>query len=72
MAEVLVSRMALDCRKEGTRKAVASVRVRLIVDAERAMYAQGEGEADAQDGNYGAAFSSALSAALNSAFGQFR
>lgn len=72
MTEVLISRLALDCRQEGVRKAVASVRVRILTDAERALYAQGEGEADAKDGNYGAAFSAALSAALNSAFGQFR
>ena len=70
--EVFISRLALDCRKEGERKAVASVRVRLLADAEKTLYAQSEGEADAKDGNYGAAFSTALSAALNSAFGQFR
>ena len=72
MVEVLVSRLALDCRKEGERKAVASVLVRVLVGAEKVLYAQGEGEADAKDGNYGAAFSLALSAALSSAFGQFR
>ena len=70
--EVLISRLALDCRKEDERKAVASVRVRILADAEKPLYAQGEGEADAKDGNYGAALSDALSAALNSAFGQFR
>ena len=72
MVEVLVSRLALDCRKEGERKALAAVRVRLIANDGNALYAQGEGEADAKDGNYGAAFSVALSAALGSAFGQFR
>ena len=72
MVEVLVSRLVLDCRKEGERKAVATVRVRLLVDSGKVLYAQGEGEADAKDGNYGAAFSVALSAALGSAFGQFR
>lgn len=70
--EVLVSRLALDCRGEGGRKAVAAVRVRLFANAEKALYAQGEGEADAKDGKYGAAFSAALSAALNVAFDQFR
>ena len=72
LAEVLVSRLALDCRKEGERKAVAAVRVRLIADDGKALYAKGEGEADAKDGNYGAALSDALSTALNTAFGQFR
>ena len=71
-AEVLVSRLALDCRKEGERKAVAAVRVRLIANDGKALYAQGEGTADAKDGNYGAALSDALSTALNTAFGQFR
>ena len=72
MSEVLVSRLALDCRKEGERKAVAAVRIRLISDDGKALHAQGEGTADAKDGNYGAALSDALSAALNSAFAQFR
>ena len=72
LAEVLVSRLALDCRKEGERKAVAAVRVRLIANDGKALYAQGEGSADAKDGNYGAALSAALSAALNTAFAQFR
>ena len=72
MLEVLVSRLALDCRKEGERKAVASVRVRLIANDGKTLHAQGEGESDAKDGNYGVALSDALSVALNSAFGQFR
>ena len=72
MLEVLVSRLALDCRKEGERKAVAAVRVRLIANDGKALYAQGEGSADAKDGNYGAALSDALSTALNSAFAKFR
>ena len=72
LAEVLVSRLALDCRKEGERKAVAAVRVRLIANDGKTLYAQGEGTADAKDGNYGAALSDALSTALNTAFAQFR
>lgn len=72
LAEVLVSRLALDCRKEGERKAMAAVRVRLIANDGKTLYAQGEGTADAKDGNYGAAFSDALSTALNTAFAQFR
>ena len=72
MSEIMVTRLALDCRKEGERKAVASVRVRLISDDGKALHAQGEGTSDAKDGNYGVALSDALSVALNSAFGQFR
>ncbi len=72
LVEVLIGRLALDCRREGERKAVASARVRIIADGERALYAKGEGEADAKDGNYGAALSDALSKALSSAFEQLR
>lgn len=72
LAEVLVSRLALDCRRDGERKAVAAVRVRLIANDGTTLYAQGEGVADAKDGNYGAALSDAISMALNTAFGQFR
>ena len=72
LVEVLIGRLALDCRREGERKAVASVRVRIIADGELALHAKGEGEADAKDGNYGAALSDALSKALSSAFEQFR
>ena len=71
LAEILIGRLALDCRKAGERKAVASVRVRIIPGNGKAQQAKGEGEADAKDGNYGAALSGALSAALSSAFGQF-
>ena len=70
--EVHISRLALDCRSDGVRKAVASVRVRIVTNEGKALYAQGEGEADAKEGNYGAALSRALSMALNSAFGHFR
>ena len=72
ISEVMVTRLALDCRKEGERKAVVAVCVRLIPNDGKTLYAQGEGTVDANDGNYGAALSDALSAALNSAFGQFR
>ena len=72
LVEVLIGRLAIDCRQPGERKAVASVRVRIVADGERALHAKGEGEADAKGGNYGAALSDALSTALNTAFAQFR
>ena len=72
LVEVVIARLALDCRREGERKAVASVRVRLISDDGKALHVQGEGTVDAKDGNYGAALSDALSTALNTAFAQFR
>lgn len=70
LVEVLIGKLVLDCRKEGERKAVAAVRVRLIPNDGKALQAKGEGEADAKDGNYGAALSGALSEALSLAFGQ--
>lgn len=70
--EVMATKLALDCRQEGERKAVASVRVRIVAADGAASYAQGDGEFDAKGGNYGAALSAALSTALNSAFKQFR
>ena len=69
--EVMVTRLALDCRKEGVRTAVAEVLIRLLAGAE-VLVAKGSGSADAADGNYGAAFSRAASAALDSAFDQLR
>lgn len=69
--EVMVTRLALDCRKEGERKAVVEVSVRLL-DGPEILVAKGEGSADAADGNYGAAFSVAVSAALDSAFARLR
>ena len=72
MSEIMVTRLALDCRTEGERKAVAAVQVRLIADDGKSLHAQGKGEADAKGGNYGEALSDALSTALNSAFAQFR
>lgn len=72
LVEVMVTRLALDCRKEGERRAVAEVLVRILGDGVRSSHAKGEGAADAADGNYGAALSGALSAALDSAFGRLR
>lgn len=69
--EVMVTKLALDCRKDDARRAVAGVLVRLI-GKDSLSVARGEGEADAADGNYGAAFSRAVSAALDAAFAQLR
>lgn len=72
--EVMVQRLALDCRKEDERRAVAKVLVRLLKSGsnEIAGLAKGESTEDAADGNYGKAFSRALSAALMTAFEQLR
>lgn len=72
--EVMVLRLALDCRQEGSRRAVAKVLVRLLKSGNNEIVglAKGEGAEDAADGNYGKAFSRALSMALSTALGQFR
>ena len=69
--EMMMTKLALDCRKEGERKAVAGVLVR-VVGRDAVDIVRGEGSSDAADGNYGAAFSRAVSAALASAFAQLR
>lgn len=69
-AEVVVVKLALDCRTEGERRAVASVFVRIVKDREIVTVVNGEGAADAADGNYGAAFSKAVSAAFVTALKQ--
>ena len=63
-AEISVSRLALDCREAGSRRAVAAVSVRLVRSHAIAAYAEGAGSADAS----GPDFSSAFSAAVTSAF----
>ena len=70
--EVVVTRLALDCRKEDERRAVASVLVRLSNREGVALGSSGTGEADAADGNYGKAMSTAMSMALAEAFGKLR
>ena len=70
--EVLVVRLALDCRREGERKAVADVVVRVLKDGEILALERADGSADAANGNFGEAFSVAVSAALAAAFGQFK
>lgn len=70
--EVAVTRLALDCRKEGERKAVVEVLLRLVKVDALAKTAEGSATVDAADGNYGAAFSQAFSAALLEAAGRLR
>lgn len=70
--EVTVTRLALDCRKDGERKAVAEVVLRLVKGESIAKVAEGSASIDAADGNYGEAFSRALSVALSDAMGHLR
>lgn len=66
-AEVSVVRLCLDCREEGMRRACCEVRFRLLKDREVVKYVSGTGDADAADGDYGKAFSKAVSSALRRA-----
>ena len=69
-AEVTLTRLALDCRKPGTR--VASVELDLVLlDARRVVSSRrGAAWASAQDGNYTRAFSRAFANALDDALGE--
>ena len=66
-AEVVVRRIALDCRVEDKRKAVADVSVRLVRSGEIVASAQGEGSADASGPDFSASLSAAASAAFTKA-----
>ena len=69
-AEVSVLKLALDCRNEGVRKAVASVAVRIVDRGRNTIsVATGAGEADAASGEYSTAFSLAFSSAMAGALG---
>ena len=68
VAEVSISRIALDCRTEGSRKAVVSLVVRIFDRSRRIVSeSRGEGVADAAGGNYTEAFSQAFMAAMDAA-----
>lgn len=70
--EVTVDRLALDCRQEDQRTAVAEIVVKLLKGHSILASQKGSGAADAADGNYGAAFSTALSSAFSMALEQLR
>lgn len=67
--EVTVTRLALDCRKEGVRHALAELELRLLDGREIVSSVKGSGVADAAGGNYGEALSGAVSDALKAALG---
>lgn len=66
--EVTVTDLSLDCRENGRRKARAAVSVDVIKSGrgprDVALVGAGKGEADAEAGDYTAAFSAAFDAAL--------
>jgi len=67
-AEIAVTRLALDCRESGERKAVADVLVRLIADGRILATGRGSGVADASDSDFSAAFTAAVTSAYDQAF----
>ena len=66
-AEVAVSRLALDCREEGVRRAVAAVSVRLVRSHVIVAGVDGVGSADASQPDYSAALSAAVTSAFSDA-----
>ena len=66
--ELMVTDLSLDCRKKDSRRAVVKIILRVLQSGEIVGLEKGAGEADATDGNYGAAFSKAYSSALYEAF----
>ncbi|MGN0833658.1 MAG: ABC-type transport auxiliary lipoprotein family protein [Kiritimatiellia bacterium] len=73
--ELLVTRLALDCRGEGDagRTARAEIVLRLVDSRGNLLQAlPASGAADAADGNYGRAFSAAVSRALEQALARVR
>ena len=65
--EVSVSRLALDCREDGSRRAVAALSVRLVRSHVIVAYATGSGSADASGRDFSEALSSAVTAAFSEA-----
>ena len=65
--EVTVRRLALNCREEGVRRAVAAISIRLVRSHAIVAYAEGSGSADASNPDYSAAFSAAATAAFSDA-----
>lgn len=62
--EVTVTRLALDCRKDGARDASVALSIALLDGRRLVSVAEAEGGAATPDGNYSAAFSSAFGKAF--------
>ena len=65
--ETTVTRLALDCRKEGRRDATIEMTFVLLKGRDAIASAHAEGKAATSDGDYSAAFSRALAKAVASA-----
>ncbi len=66
-AETTVTRLVLDCREEGTRRATVELTILLLKGRVAFATVSGVGIADAADGNYARAFSAAFSQAMSDA-----
>jgi len=69
--EVEVTRLALDCRREGRLEAVTAVELVLIRDHQTVSVGRGEQSVMVVDGNFTEAFSRALGSAVNDAIRKF-
>lgn len=71
IVEVVVPELSLDCRNAGSRRARAAVTVNVVrggrSERDIALSGSGAGEADAADGNYSAAFGTAVNTAIANA-----
>ena len=65
--ELCVTRLALDCREEGRRKAVVALSLTVLDGRTVRSVHRGEAASPTDDGNYSAAFSRALADALAAA-----
>ncbi len=66
--ELCITRLALDCREEGRRKAVVALSLTVLDGRTVQSVLHGEASHPADDGNYSAAFSRAFADALAAAF----
>ena len=70
--ETVVNDIYLDCREEGRRIAHVSISLAVIENREVKDFLDGEGAADAESGDYSAAFSEAFAKAVSSALSAAR
>ena len=72
VVEAAVTRLALDCRREGRRETVAEVELMLICDHKRVSVARAGRSVPVTGGNFTEAFSEALGAATTDAIRQLK
>lgn len=65
--EIVVNKLALDCREEGLRRAIAELSVRFVRSHRIVAEATGAGVVDAANGDYSDAFSKAATKAFEDA-----